>query len=265
MDRMCRWEREWLDLTAEMLAAPLAALPDELIAERLVATFDARGCAVNSRPVGTGSSTLRIWPAGRFRQREEEEIGRWAVERAPRFHPVLRYYLATGDTAACQVADVPERFAGPPGEWWELSRGYGIQHQLALPVSFGPGGHHAYVVGRANRAFTAAEMRLARGLQRLFIGLDRQASTLARWSGGQLGGRTQAAAAAGLTPREVAVLAQVAEGRTAAAAARRLTIAERTVHKHLERVYAKLGVSDRLSAVLSARRSGLLDADPRSA
>jgi len=30
------------------------------------------------------------------------------------------------------------------------------------------------------------------------------------------------------------------------------------VHKHLERVYAKLGVSDRVSAVLRAQRLGLL-------
>jgi ATP/maltotriose-dependent transcriptional regulator MalT len=40
--------------------------------------------------------------------------------------------------------------------------------------------------------------------------------------------------------------------------ARRLVVAERTVHKHLERVYAKFGVSDRVSAVLRAQRIGLL-------
>jgi DNA-binding NarL/FixJ family response regulator len=40
--------------------------------------------------------------------------------------------------------------------------------------------------------------------------------------------------------------------------ARRLVVAERTVHKHLERAYAKLGVSDRVSAVLRAQRLGIL-------
>ena len=35
-------------------------------------------------------------------------------------------------------------------------------------------------------------------------------------------------------------------------------MAERTVHKHLERVYAKFGVSDRVSAVLRAQRLGIL-------
>jgi hypothetical protein len=32
----------------------------------------------------------------------------------------------------------------------------------------------------------------------------------------------------------------------------------RTVHKHLERIYGKLGVNDRLAAVLEARRLGLV-------
>ena len=51
-----------------------------------------------------------------------------------------------------------------------------------------------------------------------------------------------------------------AGGRRAdrAAVARRLVVAERTVHKHLERAYAKLGVSDRVSAVLRAQRLGIL-------
>jgi hypothetical protein len=50
----------------------------------------------------------------------------------------------------------------------------------------------------------------------------------------------------------------LAEGLTAAAIGRRLTIAPRTVTKHLEHVYAKLHTSDRLSAVLRAQRLGLL-------
>ncbi|WP_407661348.1 LuxR C-terminal-related transcriptional regulator [Frankia nepalensis] len=45
---------------------------------------------------------------------------------------------------------------------------------------------------------------------------------------------------------------------TAGATARRLAISERTVGKHLERLYRKLGVTDRLTAVLRAQRLGLL-------
>jgi DNA-binding CsgD family transcriptional regulator len=36
-----------------------------------------------------------------------------------------------------------------------------------------------------------------------------------------------------LTPRELAVLGQLADGRTAASIGRRLAMSERTVHKHL--------------------------------
>jgi DNA-binding NarL/FixJ family response regulator len=61
-----------------------------------------------------------------------------------------------------------------------------------------------------------------------------------------------------LTPRELAVLGQLADGLTAAAIGRKLLITERTVHKHLERLYTKLGVGDRLAAVLLAQRLGLI-------
>ena len=53
-----------------------------------------------------------------------------------------------------------------------------------------------------------------------------------------------------LTARELGVVLLLGEGMTAVAIAHRLGISPRTVHKHLENIYAKLGVSDRLSAVL---------------
>jgi DNA-binding NarL/FixJ family response regulator len=68
-----------------------------------------------------------------------------------------------------------------------------------------------------------------------------------------------------LTPREVAVLALVADGHTAGTVARRLLIGERTVHKHLQHLYAKLDVTDRLSAVLAAQRLGILPPSPAKA
>jgi DNA-binding NarL/FixJ family response regulator len=50
----------------------------------------------------------------------------------------------------------------------------------------------------------------------------------------------------------------LSEGLPAAAMARRLGISVRTVHKHLENLYRKLGTADRLGAVLRAQRAGLL-------
>ena len=61
------------------------------------------------------------------------------------------------------------------------------------------------------------------------------------------------------------MLALLAEGLTAASIGRRLMITERTVHKHLQHSYTKLGVTDRLGAVLHAQRIGLLPAVAASA
>jgi DNA-binding CsgD family transcriptional regulator len=62
-----------------------------------------------------------------------------------------------------------------------------------------------------------------------------------------------------LTAREREVLAWVAQGKTNAEIARLLWLAPSTVRKHLENVYAKLGVGTRTAAV--ARFLGLLDAE----
>lgn len=61
-----------------------------------------------------------------------------------------------------------------------------------------------------------------------------------------------------LTAREREVLAWVARGKTNAEIAELLWLAPSTVRKHLENVYAKLGVSTRTAAV--ARFLGLIDA-----
>lgn len=96
-------------------------------------------------------------------------------------------------------------------------------------------------------------MQLAHLIWRLLTGVDRHLATLVR-----VRPELDVAADLRLTPRQLAVLGLLAEGHTAIGIARRLTIAERTVRKHLEGAYAKLGVHDRLAAVLRARDTGLL-------
>lgn len=59
----------------------------------------------------------------------------------------------------------------------------------------------------------------------------------------------------GLTPRELQVLEQVVGERTPAVVAENLGMGVRTVHKHLERLYRKLGVHDRRA--LAARAVAL--------
>lgn len=61
-----------------------------------------------------------------------------------------------------------------------------------------------------------------------------------------------------LSPRELQVLALVADGATNREAGTRLHVSEATVKSHLLSVYAKLGVGDRAAAVAEGFRRGLL-------
>jgi DNA-binding CsgD family transcriptional regulator len=58
----------------------------------------------------------------------------------------------------------------------------------------------------------------------------------------------------GLTRRQAEVLALAIEGRTAGEIAERLVLSRRTVEKHFERIYDRLGVSNRSQAIVAAAR-----------
>lgn len=114
---------------------------------------------------------------------------------------------------------------------------------LVVPLT-GGGRRAAWVLTRAPWSFTTAELDLARLLA---PGLRQQ------WNLERL--RRD-----GVTTRELEVLSLVARGLTASAVARRCRISARTVHKHLENTYGKLGCHDRLTAVLILQDAGLLTA-----
>lgn len=65
--------------------------------------------------------------------------------------------------------------------------------------------------------------------------------------------RTREVMQAGLTARELQVLERVAAGDSNLLIARRLGMGRRTVDKHLEHAYAKLGVGSRTAAVARVR------------
>lgn len=62
-----------------------------------------------------------------------------------------------------------------------------------------------------------------------------------------------------LSAREREVLGMIAGGATIPAIAKQLFLAPSTVKTHVQRLYEKLGVSDRAAAVAEAMRRGLLD------
>lgn len=62
----------------------------------------------------------------------------------------------------------------------------------------------------------------------------------------------------GLTPREIEVLCLVARGASNKEIAASLVISEKTARNHVERTYAKIGVSNRIGASMYALRHGLV-------
>ena len=68
----------------------------------------------------------------------------------------------------------------------------------------------------------------------------------------------QGASAVRLSPREREVLALVAEGATDVGVGSQLGLSARTVQKHLEHIYERLGVTNRTAAVTQAIRMGLV-------
>ena len=62
-----------------------------------------------------------------------------------------------------------------------------------------------------------------------------------------------------LTVAERRVLNHVAAGRSNSQIAQRLFVAPSTVSKHLENIYSKLGVTNRMAAVVAVRGAPLTD------
>ena len=62
---------------------------------------------------------------------------------------------------------------------------------------------------------------------------------------------------AGISPREREVLALLLDGMPNKLIARRLEISEKTVKSHLTSIFRRIGVTDRVQAILWVERQGL--------
>ncbi|HWF32202.1 MAG TPA: LuxR C-terminal-related transcriptional regulator [Solirubrobacteraceae bacterium] len=67
----------------------------------------------------------------------------------------------------------------------------------------------------------------------------------------------------GLSPRESEVLRLLARGQSTGSIAARMQISPRTVHKHTERIHAKLGTHDRAQAIATALAAEQEAGEPR--
>lgn len=118
-------------------------------------------------------------------------------------------------------------------------RPLGIEYELGMRLRL-PSGWVNLSFTRERRDFSERERELLQRLRPYLASLLERAET----------GRARAALTSDfdLTPRETEVLALLVQGKSNAMIARMLFIAPGTVRKHLERVYAKLGVVNRTEA-----------------
>lgn len=252
-DRRCG---RWLDLVGELLQRPLSQLPVELIARTLLETFDGNQSAYVVREP-PGRVYPRLWPApSRALLADTLE---WARDRTRQAeHPLVHWFTVSGDLEAQSVGHVPVSFRNVRllASWHEMSTPHGIEHQMSLPVYWHGGRDAVFIISRQDEDFTDEDLVLARRVQRLIVGLDRQARALA--TSGWTTEHVEPPPRSELSGRELTVLNLLPTGLTTAAIARRLSISPRTVDKHLENIYRKLGTSDRLTTVLRAQRLQLL-------
>lgn len=241
--------REWLEFIGEFLQRPFVAHrgPEHEISKRLAASFNAACCTRNSVEPDWVDRLEACWP-------NDYLPARPPGPRIPdaTWQPLLRWYAVSGLSAPQSLARVPSQVADwrMQSEWQDLARPLGISYQLAIPLLLDGPVHRAYLLARPDREFDEGELTLAAALQPLLTGLYRQLP----WSSD---GRP--AESPGLTQRELAILGLLGQGLTATSLGRHFNISPRTAQKHLEHIYRKLDVGDRLMAVQKAGRLGLLD------
>lgn len=246
----------WLEATRELLEHDAAYFPRAPVTDLLDQTMDASVVSWNwaEEDGSFGCEFNRPGPCSEWLLTNVfDQVGYEMQQR----HPLLRWFRKTGDPRPMSVGRVP-RSAVSPADFAalvEVLGPAGLEQQISIPYRLGPRCHRAFVLARPDIDFCDDDMELARRIQPLLALIERQVSVT-------LNRRTRLAAEAGLTGREVAVLVLLADGGTAEAIARRLGISPRTVHNHLRHIYRKLGVDDRMRAVLAAQAMGLIRRGP---
>jgi DNA-binding CsgD family transcriptional regulator len=163
-------------------------------------------------------------------------------------HPLVNHYRATGSGEPVMISDFlsQQRFHRL-GLYAEFFRAIPVEYQLAISL---PGPDREVIgvaLNRARRDFDEDDRALLSVLRAPLIAALLRARR--RQQAGQALSAITRGERAGLTDRETEIVRRVAEGATNVAIAHALEVSPRTVAKHLEHIYRKLGVSSRAAAV----------------
>ena len=245
-------EQNWtlLEFLGEILQNPLRMTLgyEEQVLDLLGQSFDGACTTRNRVDLPWGNHVLACWPENYV---PNEPPGDYAMNQ----QPLLRWFVFTKQADPQTIGRVPDALAGSrlKRAWEDIGRPWGLNQQLSIPLKLPGGDHHAYLIHRPDRDFTDQELALAALLQPVLTGLAHHFDVVTANGGALQDGSSQ-----GLTAREMTILTLLSTGLTAEGLARRLSISPRTAGKHLEHVYRKLDVCDRLMAVQKAHELGLL-------
>lgn len=238
--------RVWQTVAADVLNEPSAAVARLRLASALIETTGADQAA-RVHLAADGRASWFVTGSG-----APETVTRLPPGAEVRQHPLHLHHADTGDHRPVLLPDVLASGRALQLRTRAIMEELGLTlHQMSVPVEADgqSGSYHGWVLVR-DGAFDPAALRRAAAIQPLVRGLDRHVRMLAALDPSPEGPL--------LTPRETVVLALLSRGSTVAGIAARLAISPRTVHKHQEHLYRKLGAVDRLSAVLRAQELGLL-------
>lgn len=160
-------------------------------------------------------------------------------------HPLVRYHSQHPDGGARRISDEMPMPAFKRKEiYGDYYRRIGIDHVVAVPIVSNPRLVMSFVLNRAGHDFADRECDLLNRMQPALANLYRVTSMTARMN------RAQESQLLSLTPREREVLIWVGAGKSNAQVAAILGLSVRTVQKHLENSYVKLGVENRTAAAM---------------
>ncbi len=169
---------------------------------------------------------------------------RASFDRLIHEHPLVRFHSTTANGGARRISDcVSDTAFRRHAIYGEYYRRLGIDRVIAVPVVAGPGLVMSYVLNRKGLDFSDGERDLLDALRPALANLYRFAMLAGDFALAQ-------PRATPLTRREEEVLRWVAAGKTDLQVAAILGASVRTVQKHLENAYVKLGVENRTAAAM---------------
>ena len=225
--------RAALDLLGAMNEAALdKASFARLGVERLPSLVASEFTTLSLCHLASGKREVFGLPAGALSAED-----RAALDRHFHQHPLVRYHGYQGGHFTQRISDsLPLTEFRRSGLYNDYYRRVRIDHAMALPIYVADGMLVSFVLNRTRRDFTDRERALLDLLRphlaRIFARINRTGA---------------------LTDREAEVLRWVAAGKSDAQIGAILRISARTVQKHLQNVYEKLGVESRTAAVLRVR------------